>query len=94
MSAEVAALKLKLNSDSLPLADTDLTFRFAVRVTGLDGLNCVTEFPGEHAKQKHDPLLIHRLVSKSAEVNWITVGWPPVEFGMKGAFVIRRGNLL
>ena len=74
MVAEVAALKLKLDSHPLPFAGADLSLGFAIGETGLNCLYEIPKFTRDHAEQKDNSALVHRLVAKPSEVDGIPIG--------------------
>ncbi len=61
--AEVAALELKLDPYTLPLAGLNLALRFAVRKGGLNSLNEIAQLASDHAKQKNYAIFIYRFVT-------------------------------
>ena len=63
MVTEIAALKLELDPDPLPLPGIYLPFRLAVRKSSLYRFNRVTEFSCRHAEKENDALFVDRLVS-------------------------------
>jgi hypothetical protein len=62
MISKVAALELKLNSNSLPLPSFDLALRLTIGEARLNSFNKVPEFACNHSEEKDQPLLIDRLV--------------------------------
>ena len=72
--AEIAALKFKFDEHALPSFGSDLAHGFAIGEAGLDGLDHVAEFVGEHAEEEDDTLLVHRLMAEAVEIDGIAMG--------------------
>ena len=77
--AEIAALKFEFDVDALPALRRDLALGFAVGEAGLDGLDDVAEFSGDHAEQKHHALFIDRLVAEATEVHGLAIAGAAVQ---------------
>jgi hypothetical protein len=75
MIPEVAAFKLEFNADSLLLARSKLTFRFAIRKARLHRFHQIPQLSRHHAEEENHPVLIHWGMAKTTEINRITIGW-------------------
>ena len=87
--AEIAALEFKFDVDALPALRRDLALGFAVGEAGLDGLDDVAEFSGDHAEQKHHAVFVDRLVAEATEVHGPAIAWAAVQ-GLVAKFAGRR----
>ena len=74
MVAEIAALKLKLDSHPLPFTGADLSLRLAIGKAGLNRLYEIPKLTGNHAEQEDHSALVYRLVAKPPEVDGVPVG--------------------
>jgi hypothetical protein len=72
--AEIPAFKFKLDAHALPSFRSYLPHGLAVGEPGLNGLDQVAEFFGEHAKEKYDALLVDRFMPQAAEARGIAIG--------------------
>ncbi len=84
MSPVIATFELKLDPHSLPLVSSNLALRFAIRESGLHGLNEVPELSRHHSEKKNYALFIDRLVAQTPKVDGISVGRAVTEGRMFG----------
>ena len=75
MIAKISTLKFELNTYPLPLARSNLPFRFAIRETGLNGFDQIAKLFRHHAEKENHSVFINWRVPKATEINWITIGW-------------------
>jgi hypothetical protein len=61
--SKVAALKLELDSNALPLTGIDLALGLTIGEAGLNGFDQVPELTSHHAEEKDDAVLIDGLVA-------------------------------
>ena len=59
MIPEITALKLELNADSLPLARSNLPFRFAIGKASLHGFHQIPQLSRHYAEEENYPAFIH-----------------------------------
>jgi hypothetical protein len=70
---KVTAFEFEFDSDTLPFPCVNLPFRLAIRESGLNSLNEVSEFAGDHAKEEHDAVFVYWFVTKAPEVERVSV---------------------
>src|SRR5262249_30453423 len=75
MIPEITTLKLELNTDALPLARSNLSFRFAVGKASLHGFYQIPQLYRHHTEAENHPVFIHLGVAQTTEINRITISW-------------------
>jgi hypothetical protein len=73
MLNEVTTLKLKLDTDSLPLTRANLTLCFTIGKPRLYGLHQITNLSCYHPKKKDHTVFIDWLVSQPSKVDRVTI---------------------
>ena len=89
MLQEIAALKFKLNADTLPHTAGDFEHGFAIREFGLDTKNDEPELAGQHAEDEDHTQLIHRLVGHFRQHHGTSIDRA---VAMDGAFADARAD--
>jgi len=75
MIPEIPALKLEFNADSLPLARSNLPFRFAVGKARLHGFHQIPQLSRHHTEEENHPVFIYWGMAQTTEINRITISW-------------------
>src|ERR1700739_3956903 len=89
MAEEVAALKFKLNTDTLPHAAGDFEHGFAVGKIGLDAKHDEPTPPRQHAKDKDHTKLVCWLMSEFRQHHGTAINRA---VAMDGAFADARAD--
>ena len=73
MVSEIPTLKLKLDSDSLPLSGGNLPFGFTIGIASLNCFHIVTKFSRYNPKQEDNATLVHWFMSEAPEIYRVAV---------------------
>ena len=70
---EVSAFEFELDSNALPLASIHLTLRLAIWESGLNRLDMIPKFAGDHSEEEYDTLLVDGLMTQPTKVDRVAV---------------------